>query len=81
MPEEFEDRINEKIIKFEEETKMPYVTSWERKARKEGKEDGVTEGKMKTAINLLKEGVDKKIIANATGFPIKKIEKLAAEAR
>ncbi len=48
LPEDFEARINEKIIKLEEENKMPYVTSWERMA----KEDGVNEGKIKTAINL-----------------------------
>ncbi|MCP4705516.1 MAG: hypothetical protein GY865_13025, partial [candidate division Zixibacteria bacterium] len=78
LPEEFEMRLSDEIAKIEEEEKMPYVTTWERIARKEGKEDGVKEEKRKTVINLLKEGVDKKIISSATGFPIKKIEELAA---
>ncbi len=54
---EFETRLIEKIIKLEEENKMPYVTSWERMAKaagvKEGKEAGVKEEKRKIVINLL----------------------------
>ncbi|MCP4694923.1 MAG: hypothetical protein GY859_43245, partial [Desulfobacterales bacterium] len=77
LPKEFEMRLSDEIAKIEEDYKMPYVTTWERMA----KEDGVKEEKRKTVINLLKEGVDKTIIANATGFPLNKIEELAAEAR
>ena len=52
---------------------MPYVTSWERIAKKEGKR----EGKIETARELIKRGVDMNIIAEATGFTLEEIEKLA----
>ncbi len=76
LPKEFEMRLSDEIAKIEEEEKMPYVTTWEKIAE----ERGERKGKKSTAIKLLKEGVDKKIISAATGFPMKKIEKLAAEA-
>ncbi len=63
---------------------MPYVTSWERiaekRGKKKGKEAGMKEAYKTTAIKMLKEGVEKKIIANVTGFPLDRIEELAAEA-
>ncbi len=76
LPEEFEMRLSDEIAKIEEEYKMPYVTSWERIAEKR------TEKRVKkaTAIKLLKAGVEKNIIADSIGFPMKKIEELAVEA-
>ncbi|NIM12763.1 MAG: hypothetical protein GTO45_11715 [Candidatus Aminicenantes bacterium] len=52
---------------------MPHVTSWEKIAKKEGKR----EGKLETARELIKRGVDINIIAGATGFSREEIEKLA----
>lgn len=63
---------------------MRYITSWERMAEERGEKNGVKKGvkkgKREMAMNLLKIGVSKDIIARATGFPMKQIEELAAEA-
>jgi predicted transposase/invertase (TIGR01784 family) len=55
--------------------------------REEGKKIGYEEGekkgeknaKLKTAKELIKRGVDKDIIAGATGLPLEKVEELAAK--
>jgi predicted transposase/invertase (TIGR01784 family) len=52
---------------------MPYVTSWERIAKKEGKR----EGKLELAKEFLKNGVRIDIVVKSTGLPRKEIEKLA----
>jgi len=57
---------------------MAYVTSWERIAKKDGIKEGRKEEKLDTARRLIKRGVDMDIIVEATGFPKKEIEKLAA---
>jgi hypothetical protein len=83
LPDELEKQLTEKIIKFEEEYKMPYVTSWERIGEERGKEigeeTGIEKGKLQTARELLKRGVDINIIVEATGFSREQIEKLAPE--
>ena len=44
------------------------------------REEGRKADKLETAKELIKRGVDKGIIAGATGFPLEKIEELAAKA-
>jgi hypothetical protein len=39
LPEDLEERLSEEIIKLEEEQKMPYIPTWERRAKIEGKEE------------------------------------------
>jgi len=72
LPESLDKKLSEEITRLEEEYKMPYVTSWERIAKKEGKK----EGKLETARELVKRGVDINIIAKATGLTREEIEKL-----
>jgi hypothetical protein len=43
-PKELDQQFREEIDRFEEERRMPYVTSFERLARQEGREDGLHEG-------------------------------------
>jgi hypothetical protein len=76
LPESFDKKLGEEIIQLEEEYKMPYVTSWERIAKKEGMKEGMREGKLETARELLKRGVDIHTIAEATGFSPEEIEQL-----
>ena len=63
---------------------MPYVTSWERIAKKEGvkigEERGVKKEKIETASRLLKRGVELDFIADATGLSNKEIEELVANS-
>ena len=44
LPEELEQQFKDEIYRFEEEHRMPYVTSVERLARKEGLEEGLIAG-------------------------------------
>jgi hypothetical protein len=82
LPEGLNKQLSKKIEKLEEDYKMPYVTSWERIAKKEGvkigEERGVRKEKIETAGRLLKRGVNIDIIADATGLSKKEIEELAA---
>jgi predicted transposase/invertase (TIGR01784 family) len=84
LPEGLNKQLSKKIEKLEEDYKMPYVTSWERIAKKEGvkigEERGVRKEKIETAGRLLKRGVNIDIIADATGLSKKEIEELAASA-
>ncbi|MDQ1349791.1 MAG: hypothetical protein QG657_92, partial [Acidobacteriota bacterium] len=42
-----------------------------------GEKRGEKKGKLKTARTLIKKGINIEIIAEATGFPKKRLEKLA----
>src|SRR6516164_6209473 len=44
LPEELEQQCRVEIDRFEEERRMPYVTSFERLARQEGLQEGLVEG-------------------------------------
>ena len=64
---------------------MPYVTSWERDAKKEGIIEGIKEGKkagklekaFEAAKKMMKKGFDMDTIIDITGLNRKEIEKLA----
>lgn len=43
------------------------------------KEEGRKADKLETAKELIKRGIDKDIIADATGLPLEKIEELAEQ--
>ncbi|MCP4220281.1 MAG: hypothetical protein GY765_36960 [bacterium] len=84
LPEVLEKKITEEIIRIEEENKMPYVTSWERIAKKEGKlegklegkkegkkegqKEGQKEGKLETARRMLLDNVPMKTVIKYTGL-------------
>jgi hypothetical protein len=44
LPAELEDRFRQDVYQFEEERKMPYITSIERLAKQEGVQQGLIEG-------------------------------------
>lgn len=74
----FEKRLKEEIKRIEEEYKMPYLASWERDAKKEGMKQGMNKEKMRTAKEMLKEGIDLDTVAKITGLARKQIEKMLA---
>lgn len=88
LPEGLEKKLFEEISRIEEELKMPYVTSWEKIAKKQGRKEGRQEGrqegwkegwqegKLETARELIKNGVGIDIVAKSTGLPRQVIEKL-----
>ncbi|MGE5343871.1 MAG: DUF4351 domain-containing protein, partial [Candidatus Omnitrophota bacterium] len=92
LPEAYNKRINAVYKEIEEETKMEFLTSFERVAmrkgkkegidigkkegKKEGKEEGKEEGKKETAQNMLKKGFDMETIIELTGLDKDKIDEL-----
>jgi predicted transposase/invertase (TIGR01784 family) len=84
LPERYHKKFSSEIIKLEEEHKMPYVTSWERIAKKEGKREGKKEGKREgkeeeqreVALKMLQDGVSIDKIASYTGLTEKKVKEL-----
>jgi len=95
LPDELEDRISEEIISIEEEYKMPYVPTWERRAEMKGREEGIALGKEKwfglgrkegaqdrnieIARKMLKKGISLDIISETTGLSRSEVEALQAE--
>jgi len=75
-----EKRLKEEIKRIEEEFKMPYLASWERSAKREGKREGVSEEKIRIARELFKMGIDIDKIAAATELDRDRIEKLASNS-
>ena len=85
----FYKKVSEqRLDKIKKEIKMSFVEAtitehvynqgWI-KGEAEGKAKGEAEGRKKTAINLLKMGIDVKIINQATGFSKKEIKQLASQ--
>jgi predicted transposase/invertase (TIGR01784 family) len=72
LPDDLEERLSEEITKLEEEQKMPYIPTWERRAEKKGK----IEAKEEMAQELLKRGVSLDIVAQSSGLPPEELKKL-----
>ncbi len=53
LPDDLEDDVRDQLDSFEQERQMPYVTSFERLARKEGREEGQLGEARLTAMSLL----------------------------
>lgn len=76
LPEDLEKAYHRELTKYEEEIKMPYVTTAERIGREEGRK----EGRKETARNLLQLGVlTEDQIAQATELPIEEVRQLRNE--
>ena len=84
LPEDLEKRLCEEISNLEEENKMPYVPSWERRAKEEGIKEGIKEGKKEgkkeMARELIKRGIPLNVVAQSSGLPVKEIERLVEAA-
>ena len=82
LPEDLEKLYHEELVKFEEEVKMPYVTTAERIGIEKGRIEGGKEKAVKTAFNLLSLGIlTEEQIANATELSIEDIRKLKQHLR
>ena len=76
LPEELERRLEEELPKITGGETMPYVTSWERMAKKDGK----IEEKIETAKKMLEKRMDISLIAEITELPEEDIARLRNEA-
>jgi hypothetical protein len=54
LPPEVNESFREEIHRFEEARKMPYVTTIERLAKEEGRQEGVVDGFQNAIVELLK---------------------------
>jgi hypothetical protein len=62
LPEELQQQFREELYRFEEDRRMPYVTSIERLARKEGLEEGRQEGLEEGRQEGLQKGLEEGLI-------------------
>lgn len=76
LPPELERQFREELDTYEEERKMPLITSMERLA----KEEGIQQTTREIATKLLKEGADLDLIARVTDLTMEEIEDLRSEA-
>ncbi len=53
LPEDLEDRLDDEIKELEEGKKMPYVTSWERRAEKRGLARGEKRGRKEGRVDVV----------------------------
>jgi predicted transposase/invertase (TIGR01784 family) len=72
LPEKYQEKLNDQLLILKEENIMPYVTSWERIARKKGIIDGRVEGSknkaLETAKKMLMDNLPIDAIARYTGL-------------
>jgi flagellar biosynthesis/type III secretory pathway protein FliH len=57
LPEELAQQFKDEIYRFEEDRRMPYVSSVERLARKEGRDEGLQAGRQEGREEGIKEGL------------------------
>ena len=72
LPGKYEKKLVQEIIKLKEETKMPYVASWEREWEKKYTRIGKLEGKLEGIEKQAKETAKRML---GDDFPIEKIVK------
>ena len=72
--EDYEDHL--KWLRIQNSTVRNYEARGEARGREEGREEGIEEGIKRTAINMLKQHLDLKLISEVTGLSIVQISKL-----
>jgi hypothetical protein len=81
LPEELEQQFAEEIHQFEEERRMPYVTSVERFAMQRGREEGRQEGLLEAAALLLESkfgAAGKRLLPQVRKLKAEQLRKLAS---
>ncbi len=84
LSDDMEDAYHKELFRYEEEIRMPYVTTAERigikKGKAEGRAEGKAEEKIETAINLFSiETITDEQIAQVTKLDIAEVRRLRQE--
>jgi hypothetical protein len=76
LPEDMTKKFTQDLIAYEEEKKMPYITSAERIGIEKGRSEGRDEGMVFTAREMLLEALDEKFSASTPADIKKQIQAL-----
>jgi predicted transposase YdaD len=57
LPEEMEQKLRVELYRYEEEKRMPYISSWERFAMEEGRQQGLEQGEKNVVLRQLKRRI------------------------
>jgi predicted transposase/invertase (TIGR01784 family) len=80
LPDKYQQKLNNQLLILKEDNIMPYVTSWERIARKkaliEGRVNGIKKNKLETAKKMLMDKFPIDAVAKYTGLAEKEIKPL-----
>jgi hypothetical protein len=76
LPDELTKKFTQDLIAYEEEKKMPYITSAERIGIEKGRSEGRDEGMVFTAREMLLEALDEKFSASTPADIKKQIQAL-----
>jgi predicted DNA-binding ribbon-helix-helix protein len=79
LPRGLEPMFWKELATYEEENRMPYVTSVERIGIKKGIEQGIEQATRTIALNFLRQGTAIEAIAQATGLTVAQLQALQAE--
>ena len=80
LPDDYQDKLTQEVTKIEEEHKMRYVTSWERKGIEKGIEKGVNLKARETARKMLSDNLPLETIEKYTDLPKEEIKKMSKAA-
>ena len=80
LPKPLANEFWQELKAYEEDRKMPYITTGERIGYDRGKVEGQEEKAIVIAINLLKQGIPIDVIAQATGLSIAELQQLQTKS-
>lgn len=72
LPEKYQEKLSDQLLILKEDNIMPYITSWERIAKKKG----IKENKLETAKKMLMDDVSIDTIVKYTGLAKTEIKRL-----
>jgi hypothetical protein len=76
LPDKYQERLHDQLLILKEDNTMPYVTSWERIARKKALAEGIKKTKLATAKKMVKDKFPIDAVAKYTGLAEKEIKPL-----
>lgn len=91
LPEDLQDELKQEIYTIEEENKMAYIPTWERKAKEEGRQEGRQEGHQKGrleerqelnrdhAVKMIQNGIAINLVSQIIGLSALEIKQLVDE--